>query len=528
MLRLLVSGLLASFAISQNPIPSCCDPTIPACQDTIRNCIITGSPDVNCQALACATALPSPTCCDGGTQKCQDSIKLCIGAGGTIDACSRLACPSYMPSVPPCCDGTLQLCQDSIKLCIGAGGTLDVCARLSCPSTKPTQRIDPSATATAKQTDPSATATTKQTDVSVSATAKQTDVSASVTAKQADVSATATAKQTDVSASVTAKQTDVSVSATAKQTDASATASTTAKQTDASVTASTTAKQTDTSVIPKQTGSSYPSTRSTQRPIPSAYPTMFIKPLFSPMRSKIPIRSHLPTNYIIPERISALLTFPKGNITILRKPEKLQEIQAKIACALRLSLEQIELRNISIARITGKLEVLDIDLSMARLISNGLSSCMILTDNVVDQPTLRRQLMATDSIVVSYDIINPPEEIILADTNAALIADGNLLAFANSIGSPNVIPGIEPQVPAASSPSPSPSSIVGVIVGATFGGIAVVGVAFAVSYYVVKRRQRPHAIIRSVQSSDVLWSNANGNPLDTSRRVIYIPGQIRI
>jgi hypothetical protein len=404
-----------------------------------------------------------------------------------------------MPSIPPCCDGTLQLCQDSIKLCIGAGGTLDVCARLSCPSVKPTQRIDQSmtATATAKQPDASATAST--------------------TAKQTDVSVTATAKQTDapVTASTTAKQTDVSV-----------TASTTAKQTDVSVTASTTAKQTDASVIPKQTGSSYPSTRSTQRPIPSAYPTMFIKPLFSPMRSKIPIRSHLPTNYIMPERISALLTFPKGNITILRKPEKLQEIQAKIACALRLSLEQIELRNISIARITGKLEVLDIDLSMARLISNGLSSCMILTDNVVDQPTLRRQLMATDSIVVSYDIINPPEEIILADTNAALIADGNLLAFANSIGSPNIIPGIEPQVPAA--PSPSPSSIVGVIVGATFGGIVVVGIAFAVSYYVVKRRQRPHAIIRSAQSSDVLWSNANGNPLDTSRRVIYIPGQIRI
>jgi hypothetical protein len=490
MLRLLVSGLLASFAISQNPIPSCCDPTIPACQDTISNCILTSSSTVNCQALACTTALPSPTCCDGGTQKCQDSIKMCIGAGGTIDVCSRLACLSYMPSVPPCCDGTLQLCQDSIKLCIGAGGTFDVCARLSCPSAKPTQRIDPSVTA--KQTDPSVTVTT---------TAKQTDVSVTVT--------------------TTAKQTDVSVSATAKQTEPSTTTTTT-------VSATTTAKQTDVSVsaTAKQTGSSYPSIRSTQRPIPSAYPTMFIKPLFSPMRSKIPIRSHLPTNYIIPERISALLTFPKGNITILRKPEKLQEIQAKIACALRLSLEQIELRNISIARITGKLEVLDIDLSMARLISNGLSSCMILTDNVVDQPTLRRQLMATDSIVVSYDIINPPEEIILADTNAALIADGNLLAFANSIGSPNVIPGIEPQVPAES--SSSSSSIVGVIVGATFGGIAVVGVAFAVSYYVVKRRQRPHAIIRSVRSSDVLWSNANGNPLDASRRVVYIPGQIRI
>lgn len=271
------------------------------------------------------------------------------------------------------------------------------------------------------------------------------------------------------------------------------------------------------------------------------------------MPSKLPKKSAAPTNFVMPERMPAAITFPKANLTMFKKPEKIQEIQAKLACALRLPLEKIEIRNITIQRATGKLEALDIDVSVARLSSNGTTKCLIFSEDYTPQSTprsLRRLQAAQDSIVVSYDIVSPPEEIATSsanDLNTAITGDVSMMAFANSVGSNGL--SAEVSTPAsissntgatgATAPvgSSSPnamtvqgqsSNTLGVGIGVGGGAVAIIAIGIALTTYQIKKRKRLQKAIQSTPPVDIVRMNPVRANSVNSTRVMFTPNQSRV
>jgi hypothetical protein len=244
----------------------------------------------------------------------------------------------------------------------------------------------------------------------------------------------------------------------------------------------------------------------------------------------------MPVNFVIPDRIPATLTFPKANLTLFKRAEKIQEIQAKLACILRLPLEKIEIRNISILRASGKLEALDVDLSVARLSSNGFVRCMVFNDDTIVTNMRRNLQSTTDSIVVNYDVVSPPEEIAIAsmsDLNAAITGDASMVAFASSVGSSGMSAGVVPISDSGSSTQPAGSVMnpIAIGVGVAVGAAAIIGIGVAMNIYRNSKRRQARQIIQpatAVWRHSVIQQNpAHGN-VQGSTRVVYAPGQIRV
>jgi hypothetical protein len=269
------------------------------------------------------------------------------------------------------------------------------------------------------------------------------------------------------------------------------------------------------------------------------------------MPSKLPKRSAAPTRFVIPERMPAALTFPKANLTVFKKPEKIQEIQAKLACALRIPLEKIEIRNITLRKASGLIEALDIDVSVARLSSNGTTKCMVFNDDSTVQPRSLRQLQsAQDSIVVSYDIVSPPEEIATSttnDLNTAITGDVSLIAFANSVGSTSMSAEVsaisantatgpapnnptapnEPNAMAGTGQATSPINTVGIGVGVGVAAIGMIGVGVALTMY-QRHKRRVKKAVQSTPPVDIVKINpVRANSVNSSR-TIFTPSQARV
>ena len=246
------------------------------------------------------------------------------------------------------------------------------------------------------------------------------------------------------------------------------------------------------------------------------------------MPSKLPIKTVMPTNFVIPDRISAELKFPKANLTLFRKAEKLQEIQAKIACALRLPLEKVEIRNITLLRETGILETLDIDVTVARLTSNGFILCMVFKDSPIVPQVGRRMLQgSTDSIVVNYDIVSPPVEIASASTNdlnAAITGDASIAAFAKSVGSTGVVgSGSSDSGGGDTVVAPDNSmTAVGIGVGVAVGAAGIIGMGIAAYMYQDRKRHHVRQAIRPVPTA------AGWHPSVVTVNPSRMPGYARV
>jgi hypothetical protein len=279
-------------------------------------------------------------------------------------------------------------------------------------------------------------------------------------------------------------------------------------------------------------------------PSRSAFPTMMIKPLFSALPTRPPIRSRLPINFTLPDRLPAVISFPRANVTELIRPAKLQEIQASIACAVRMPLENIEIKNITIRRaLTGLEERIDADLASARLNSNGSVKCLVVNTGApapaTTSNTRLRRLQQEDSVNVQYDIVAPTEDAMTTDLDAVLSSDAGMNALASSVGSTSVVAittGGQPQTQSVQPPSPSTTSVntVGVIVGSVGGLVAVI--AFSALVVQTQRNRRP-----TVSSATTRMSNAPSvivvtqeNPIShpanatQSQRVVFTPYGARV
>lgn len=243
-------------------------------------------------------------------------------------------------------------------------------------------------------------------------------------------------------------------------------------------------------ICPVTTSQSSP--HSTHRPTQSPFPTKFIKPLFSPFASRIPLKTKLPSTQRIPELISSVVKFPKGNPVELRRPEKIQKLIASISCSLRIPVESIEIRNITIQKPDGKLIPVEFDQTFARLSANSSSSCL-LTDITTTQRRDRQLQTSSDTVAVSYDISNPPQEIAFADASTLTDAMNNaqMNSLASSIGSTGAVVSTDSpqqtpstttqQSTSSSSVTSSPGFIVGFVALAVVASFGIVGYSYELS-----------------------------------------------
>jgi hypothetical protein len=274
---------------------------------------------------------------------------------------------------------------------------------------------------------------------------------------------------------------------------------------------------------------------------------MIIKPLFSALPTRPPARSRLPINFTLPDRLPATISFPRANVTELIRPAKLQEIQASIACAVRMPLENIEIKNITIRRaLTGLEEPVVADLSVARLNSNGSVQCLVIRE----QPRLRlrlrlrqvRRLQTTeDSVNVQYDIVAPTEDAMTTDLGSVLSGDATMNALASSVGGTSVVattggqqqPQPQPQPPSSPTTSASSVNMIGGIVGAV-GGVIAIAVAGAMIVQSQRNRNRTvSATTRTAHSSSVIvvtQENPITHPanMNQSQRVVFTPNGARV
>jgi hypothetical protein len=229
-------------------------------------------------------------------------------------------------------------------------------------------------------------------------------------------------------------------------------------------------------------------------------------------------------------------------VTELIRPAKLQEIQATIACAVRMPLENIEIKNITIRRaLTGVEEPVNVDLSVARLRSNGSVQCMVVRTSAPAQRRLRRSLQTEDSVNVQYDIIAPTEDAMTTDLDTALTGDATMNAIASSVGSTTLVAttGGQPQgtsaPPASTQSTTKDMGTIGIIVGTVGGVIAVAAISALVIHSQRVRKQSVRANMRSRASQSPVVMITQENPIthttssvQQSQRIVFSPNGARV
>ena len=285
------------------------------------------------------------------------------------------------------------------------------------------------------------------------------------------------------------------------------------------------------SVKPADSPRPSPSAKPTQRtdiiwkPSASRPPLPSLRPLFTALRPTpmpTPWRPSKPLLDVVerPPYIESSIRFAGADETQITRPEKLQDLQASLACSLRLPVENIRIQNITLTRADGSRRTIRPD--FMPLSSNG-SSTQCFT---VARPGLRRLQQATGaSTSVEYYIVEPTVEILsLTPEEFSTIVGGSsgVAAVATSVGATGVVATSE----ATSSQMAAPSeqrSLVGVIVGpiAAVAVIAMVGAGVAT---VIQRRKRSR-LVRPVAQSTVI----HPNPIQASgsARIVFTPSITR-
>jgi hypothetical protein len=242
----------------------------------------------------------------------------------------------------------------------------------------------------------------------------------------------------------------------------------------------------------------------------------------------------MPSSVIKPHIINTGITIPGANTTGIVQPDKLQQLQASLACALQTPVENIQIMNITYTDSTGMVQTIQFDRSIPQLSNNGSTACL------VPGPAARRlQVVGASegSVHIDYAIIDPSAEIIVMDSTqfvdavvSAQIVQDYVAAVGGTAVDANVpaelFAAIEVAAMAAPSGAEAPAGTnnttpVAAILG-ILGGVALIGLAVFVYQ---KRANKP--IIRTVQVVEM-------NPVsrqfgkDLSERQIYLPNQTRV
>jgi hypothetical protein len=216
-----------------------------------------------------------------------------------------------------------------------------------------------------------------------------------------------------------------------------------------------------------------------------------------------------------PAYIGARMSLAGANATTMAKPEKIQQLQASLACTLRMPLENIRIQNITVTDAAGVKRPLGIDPTQYAMAGDGSTNCYDMR-NVTGARRLRALAAATGSVDVDYTIVAPSDEILAMDTtqfNEVVSTSPILLDIAASVGSSGVTASaVETSVVNApvTSPSSSPSPIephrydLSYYIGGGLGGLAAfVGLVTALFFmYNENRRAKRKAVAATTPTAN--------------------------
>ena len=305
----------------------------------------------------------------------------------------------------------------------------------------------------------------------------------------------------------------------------------------------------------------------TQKPTPSAPPTRRPDTIWAidvtrlPLPSRPPMPSYsqrplqqsakptpwrprdpLPSGMPMPPYIQSSVKFPGANATKMAQPEVIQDIQASLACALNLALDNIRIENVTVRR--NGVPPVSINVGTMPALRGNLSGCF--RPAAAAAPRLlrgegRRHLQSDSSVDVDYYIVEPSADVLALSTaefSTVLANSAPMTEIAASVGSSGVTAvategSSTSSGPAAAAPASNNGGLqIGSLVGGIVGGVVLCVAAFTV-YKVVTRGRRPLRGNSISQSRVILVDNTNPIQLasnvgtSTARLVGYTPTQSR-
>ena len=139
-----------------------------------------------------------------------------------------------------------------------------------------------------------------------------------------------------------------------------------------------------------------------------------------------------------PAYIDARMTIAGANATEAAKPERIQQVQASLACTLRMPLENIRIQNITVTDSATATEIrVPVDPSAFMMVGDGSSDCYDFR-NLTNGRRLRALSgSTTGAIHIDYAIVAPSDEILAMDTvqfNDVLSKSSVLVAASTAVG----------------------------------------------------------------------------------------------
>jgi hypothetical protein len=242
----------------------------------------------------------------------------------------------------------------------------------------------------------------------------------------------------------------------------------------------------------------------------------------------------------MPPYIQSSVKFPGANVTRMQQPEVIQDIQASLACALNLALDNIRIENVTVRRAGAAPAIINVSAMPA--LRGNLSGCF---RPAAAAPRLLRgegrSLQTDSSVDVDYYIVEPSADVLALSTaefSTVLANSAPMTEIAASVGSSGVTAvateGSSTSGPATAAPASTNNGglQVGSLAGGIVGGVALCVAAFTV-YKIATRGRRPLRGNSIRQSRVILVDNTNplqlGAGVGTSspRLVGYAPTQSR-
>jgi hypothetical protein len=258
----------------------------------------------------------------------------------------------------------------------------------------------------------------------------------------------------------------------------------------------------------------------TRKPLPSL--TVANPPPVEVRRSPVP--SPWPkkvTMEIPPEEkpayIDARMTVAGGNATEIAKPERIQQMQASLACTLRMPLENIRIQNITATDAAGRKTRIDVDPVAFMMVGDGSTDCYDFRNMTTDSRRMLRALSGSSgAIEIDYAIVNPSDAILTMDTSqfndvirqspvifAAVAAVGGTSVTAQAVDNQKVdtpVPSASPQGTLLSSTGAgSTINDLRVILGGGIAGVALVVGATVLATFYYKEAKRAKRLLQDEQ-----------------------------
>jgi hypothetical protein len=186
-----------------------------------------------------------------------------------------------------------------------------------------------------------------------------------------------------------------------------------------------------------------------------------------------------------PAYIDARMSIPGGNATELAKPERIQQIQASLACTLRMPLENLRIKNLTTTDAAGRVVRIDVDPATFMMVGDGSADCYDFRNLTRGVRRMLRALSATaGSVNVDYTIVEPSDAILIMDTtqfNEVIAQSPTLIEAAAAIGgsAPLAVAVDAQQAFSIAPPSASPSPV-GVLLSSTGAGSSIIDIRGAV------------------------------------------------